>query len=145
MNDTALRQRHLVLYDGVCGLCNRLNIFILRHDKRGQFQFAAMQSTIGVRMLKAHGKDPDFLQTFFLITDYESQQAKLLSRTQASIFIANALGWPWKSAGLVARLLPLSLLDKCYDYVAQNRYRMFGRYDSCPVPKPEYRERFLDY
>ncbi|HKY21689.1 MAG TPA: DCC1-like thiol-disulfide oxidoreductase family protein [Vicinamibacterales bacterium] len=140
---TEARGEHLVLYDGVCGLCNRLLQFLLPRDHEGAFDYAALQSETGRALVARFGASPDDLTSFYVIADYRRPVARLLARSRASLFVANALGWPWKAAG-VLRVFPAALLDIVYDLIARNRYRMFGRYDHCPIPLPEYRSRFID-
>jgi predicted DCC family thiol-disulfide oxidoreductase YuxK len=135
--------QHLVLYDGVCGLCNRLNQFVLRHDARGQFDFASLQSAVGRQQLAKFGRSPDDLSTFYLVRDYRSEAPTLLSKARAALLVVTVLGWPWNWLGVFG-VLPNALLDRGYDLVARNRYRMFGRYESCLMPTAEYRKRFID-
>lgn len=135
--------RHLILYDGVCGLCNRLNQFVLARDPAGRFDFAAQQSAAGRRYLQQHGADPDTLSTLFVIDDYRGARPRLLSRARAALFVAGEIGAPW-SALRVFSILPDGVLNVGYDLVARHRYRLFGRHDRCPLPAPGTRERFID-
>jgi predicted DCC family thiol-disulfide oxidoreductase YuxK len=134
--------RHLMLYDGVCGLCNRVNRFVLRHDRNGRFDFAPLQSPTGQRFLRQLGKDPEALDTFYVVADYRSG-GTVLSRARAALFVLDSLGAPWRAAAVV-RILPARLLDGLYTLVARHRYRVFGRFDACPLPRPEDRARFID-
>ena len=135
--------RHLLLYDGLCGLCDRFVRFVLAHDGRRRFRFAAIQSGVGRRLLAAHGKDPDRLDTVYVVVDQASATPRVLNRSAAALFVLDQLGWPWRAAMLL-RLAPASLLDRLYDRVATQRYRVFGRRAACPAPDPEHRDRFLD-
>jgi len=134
---------HLVLYDGVCGLCSRLTQFLLAHDRRRLFAFASLQSAFGRDLVERFGRDPDDLMSFYLVTNYRTPGATLLARSRAALFVAAGIGWPWKAAGLL-RILPTAWLDRAYDLIARHRYRLFGRHDQCLVPRPEYRDRFVD-
>ena len=134
---------HLILYDGVCGLCNRVINFVLPRDRQGSFRFAAIQSPTGRRFLESYGRNPDALDTIFVVTNWESKTPTLLTKAAAALFIAAGLGWPWKLAGIL-RFLPMALLDWGYDRVAKSRYKIFGRYDSCLLPTPAFRSRFVD-
>jgi len=134
---------HLVLYDGVCGLCNRLLQFLLEHDRRDVFVFASIQSDVGRSIVQRFGGDPGELTSFYVITNYRAPHARLLSRSRAALFVAGQIGWPWKAASLL-RCLPAPLLNPVYDLIARYRYRVFGRFDHCLMPRPEYRRRFLD-
>ena len=134
---------HLVLYDGLCGLCNRVVQFVLRHDHRRVFRFAALQSPVGRSVVERSGGDPAELSTFYLVADYETAASRVLTRSDAALFVAGELGWPWKAAGWI-RWVPKAIRDAAYDLVARSRYRLFGRYDQCPLPSPEVRSRFID-
>jgi len=134
---------HLILYDGVCGLCNRLNAFVLKHDKRAVFHFASIQSPKGRSILNQHGRNPDDLDTFYLIADYKSAAPQVMERAQAGLFVLKVIGAPWSLAGLVG-FLPSRLLNFGYDCIATNRYRIFGKYDQCVLPAVEHQERFID-
>jgi len=132
-----------VLYDGVCGLCNRLVQFILKRDSRDRFRFASLQSTFGQTILKRHGADPLDLDTFYVVLDYESPSERLLARSDGVVYALTTLGGIWKIAA-VGKALPKSLCDGLYNLVARNRYRIFGKYESCMLPEPKQRAKFLD-
>ena len=134
---------HLLLYDGVCGLCSRVLQFVLAHDRRGAFSFAPLQGEIGRSMVSRWGGDPDELTTFYVCADYRSASPRVLARSDAALFIAGEIGWPWKAL-VAARVLPKVLRDAAYDLVAKTRYRVFGRLDQCLVPRPEVRSRFVE-
>ena len=134
---------HLVLYDGVCGLCRGLVQFLLARDLGRTFNFASLQSRTGRTAVQTAGSDPDDLSSFFVVSNYRTPQARVLCKGRASLFIASVLGWPWNVA-CVFGVLPTALLDRLYDVVARNRYRVFGRHEQCLIPRPEYRNRFID-
>ena len=134
---------HLLLYDGVCGLCSRVLQFVLQHDRRGVFSFAPLQGEIGRAMVSRWGGNPDELTTFYVCADYRTASPRMLARSDAALFIAREIGWPWK-AFAAARVLPKRLRDGAYDLVAKTRYRLFGRLDRCLVPRPEVRSRFVE-
>jgi predicted DCC family thiol-disulfide oxidoreductase YuxK len=140
---SSARGTHLLLYDGVCGLCNRLLQFVLRHDRRGRFSFASLQSAVGRSLVEGSGGNPSALTSFYVFTDFQSGRSRALTRSEAALFVAGQLGWPWTVAACL-RLLPLRTRDRLYDAVARRRYRLFGRYDRCLLPAPEYRNRFID-
>ena len=134
---------HLVLYDGVCGLCSRLLQFLLKHDQRAVFNFASLQSATGKAMVARWGGNPDELTSFYVLANYRTGHARMFSRSSAALFVAGELGWPWRVAVLM-RVLPSAILDRVYDVVAQSRYRVFGRYEQCLTPRPEFRSRFVE-
>jgi predicted DCC family thiol-disulfide oxidoreductase YuxK len=137
------RGEHLVLYDGVCGLCNRLNQFVLARDPRGVFDFASLQSATGRSVLQRFGRDTDELTTFYVVADYGSDSPTLLSRAEAAFFVLKTLGAgrPWLQ---VFRMVPNPLLNLGYRMIARNRYRLFGRAESCLIPSAEFKQRFID-
>ena len=134
---------HLVLYDGVCGLCNRLLQFLLKHDRREVFSFAALQSDTGKRMVARSGGDPEELTSFYVVADFRTPGARVFTRSDAAVFVASQLGWPWKAMS-IARWLPKVVRNRAYDLIARSRYRMFGRYEQCLLPTPEHRRRFVE-
>ena len=135
--------RHLVLYDGVCGLCSRLLQFLLHHDRRHVFSFASLQSPVGQSIVERSGGNPCDLTSFYVVADYRTAASHVFTKSDAALFVAGALGWPWKALGLT-RVVPQGIRDRLYDVVARSRYRVFGRYDRCLVPRPEFRIRFID-
>lgn len=135
--------RHLILYDGVCGLCNRLNQFVLPRDDRGTFDFASLQSGLGRSVIERFGRNPEDLNTFYVVLNYRSESPVLLSKSSAALFVVEELGGWWRWFGLFG-VLPIALLDRVYDLIARNRYRLFGRYESCLMPSAKYKTRFID-
>jgi predicted DCC family thiol-disulfide oxidoreductase YuxK len=134
---------HLVLFDGVCGLCSGFVQFVIAHDRRGAFAFASLQSAAGRAMVARWGRNPDDLASFYVVADFRTADARFLAKGAAALFVADQCGWPWRAAS-VARLLPNAILDRGYDCVARNRYRIFGRREACVVPSAALRHRFLE-
>ncbi len=134
---------HLVLYDGVCGLCDGLVQFVLAVDHRAVFDFASLQSASGRAIVERSGGHPDDLDSFYVSANYRTPGARVITKGEAALFVAGELGWPWKLAG-VMRALPSGWLDRAYDLIARNRYRIFGRHEQCLVPPPEFRNRFVE-
>jgi predicted DCC family thiol-disulfide oxidoreductase YuxK len=133
----------LILYDGVCGLCNRLNRFVLARDPGGRFRFAALQSPLAHEILTRHGRDPGDLDTLYLVLSRGRPDERLLRKSDAALWILDALGGPWRATRAL-RVVPRWVRDLGYDLVARTRYRLFGRYETCLVPDPRDRARFLD-
>jgi predicted DCC family thiol-disulfide oxidoreductase YuxK len=133
----------VILYDGVCGLCNRGVRFVLKRDRKGVFRFASLQSSAGREILARHGIAPDALDTFYVVRDFELAGERVLSKSSAAIYAAAMLGGVWKSVAML-RVLPPRVRDWLYDTIARHRYRVFGRYDTCPLPEARYRDRFID-
>jgi predicted DCC family thiol-disulfide oxidoreductase YuxK len=134
----------IVFYDGVCGLCNRLNQFLLRRDSAARIRFAALQSPIAWRLLAAHGLDPSDLDTVYVMADWTAGSERVLARSTAVLHALAQLGGPWLALARVGGLVPRPLADLVYRAVARSRYRIFGQYDQCQIPPPEWRERFID-
>jgi predicted DCC family thiol-disulfide oxidoreductase YuxK len=142
---TANQSHHpILLYDGVCGFCNRLVQFILRHDSKAVFRFASLQSPLAVRILTRNGANPTDIDTFYLVLSYNEAGERLLPRSDAVIYVLGRLGGVWRGVAVIVGVLPRFLRDWVYNTIARNRYRIFGRYDTCPIPSEETRERFLD-
>jgi len=135
---------HLVLYDGVCGLCNHFVQFLLRIDRRDQLRFAALQGPIGAKVLEQAGRTADALSTVIVVEDYEQQDPRLLERSDAALFAIASAGGFYRAASAL-RIVPRFIRDAVYNLVARTRYRIFGRFDACPVPKPGTRAKFLDF
>lgn len=135
--------KHLVLYDGVCGLCNRLLQFLLAHDRRAVFSFASLQSATGKAIVGRWGGDPEDLSSFYVVADFRTEKARVVTKSGAALFVAGELGWPWNLTR-VAGVLPKALRDRLYDGIARRRYRFFGRYEQCLVPGEEVRSRFVE-
>ena len=131
--------RHVVFFDGVCGLCDRSVRFLLRRDRRDRFRFAPLQGETAHRVLPPLGGQVDDLDTMYVLTS----EGRLLRRSRAILFAATELGGAWRLVG-VLRIIPTPLLDLVYRFVARVRYRVFGRFDTCSIPTPEERTRFLD-
>lgn len=134
----------IILYDGVCGLCNRLVQFLLKHDKQGRLRFASLQSDFAARVLQRHGIDPKDLDTVQVIENYEQPGERVLQRSDAILRAGRELTGFWSVSATVAKVIPRALRDVIYRFVARNRYRVFGKYDTCMLPEPNQRSRFLD-
>lgn len=133
----------IVLYDGVCGLCNRLVQFILKHDSRDRFRFASLQSDFAQGLMTRHGVDPHDLDTVYVVKNYQQPDEALLARSDAILNMLKNLGGIWSLAG-IGRVLPRAFRDAVYKLVARNRYRVFGKHESCMLPEPKHRAKFLD-
>lgn len=134
----------VILYDGVCGLCDRLTRFVIRHDRRRRFRFASLQGGLAARVLPQHGKDPHDLDTLYVVLNRGTSSETMVSRSEAVLFVLRELGGLWRFLGAAFTWLPSSWLDGAYRWVARRRYRIFGRYEACLVPELSDRDRFLD-
>jgi predicted DCC family thiol-disulfide oxidoreductase YuxK len=137
--------RHpVLLYDGVCALCNRLVKFVLQRDARGEFHFASLQSKYAAEVLRRHGLDPQDLDTFYIVVEPGGEKEHVVARSEAGLEVLRRIGGVWRLASVVARILPRFVRDFAYNRIARNRYQVFGKYDACPLPPPEVRGRFID-
>jgi predicted DCC family thiol-disulfide oxidoreductase YuxK len=134
----------ILLYDGVCGLCNRLVQFILRRDRKAVFQFASLQSAFAARILTRHAVSPTDLDTVYVVLNHELPDESLLSRSAAVHFVLKELGGLGRPASSLLQLLPKFLSDAAYNTVAHHRYRIFGRSEVCTLPRDQDHSRFLD-
>ena len=128
----------IVLFDGVCNLCNGAVDFIIKRDPDNYFLFASLQSDIGQAALKALNKSTNELDSILLI-----QQGKILEKSSAALAIARRLSGFWPVLGIF-RFLPKALRDPIYTLIANNRYAWFGKKETCRLPSPEERARFLE-
>jgi len=94
-------------------------------------------------MVARWGGDPEELSSFYVCADFRTPEARVFTRSDAALFIAGELGWPW-NVMRVAGVLPKALLDRLYDVVARTRYRVFGRHEQCTMPSAEFRSRFVE-
>ena len=134
----------IVLYDGVCGLCNRLVQFVLKNDGNDVFRFASLQSKLAEQILVRHRLRSESLETVYVVLDYGFAKERLLSRLQAVVYVLQQLGGPLAYVSAILRVLPAPVQNFLYRLVARNRYRVFGRYETCPLPDSDTRSKFLD-
>jgi predicted DCC family thiol-disulfide oxidoreductase YuxK len=129
--------RFIVLFDGVCNLCNASVRFLIQRDPGRRFRFASIQSAPGRQLYEAHGQSAERLETIMLVVD-----GRAYVHSDAALRIARELGGPW-SALWPLRFIPRGLRDPIYLWVARHRYRWFGRSEACMVPTPDLKSRFL--
>ena len=127
---------NIVLFDGVCNLCNRSVDFIIRNEKSHKLQFASLQSDVGKSIVNKSGLDeiPDSVMLFV--------DGELLVRSDAALAISTYLKRPYVY-GIIFKYVPKILRDSVYNLIAKNRYRWFGKKETCRVPSADERERFL--
>jgi predicted DCC family thiol-disulfide oxidoreductase YuxK len=130
--------RYIVLFDGVCNLCNRSVQFILKKDRKKQFLFGSLQGETGQSLLKKFSLPVSEYNSFVLI-----EGEKVYTRSTAALRVARHLGRGWQLlyAGMI---IPRFIRDGMYNWIANNRYRWFGKRDSCRLPTPEEKAQFLD-
>ena len=131
----------VLLYDGVCGFCNKAVQTILKHDRRGELRFAALQSEFGQGVLRRHPELEGVDSVVFV--EPAPGGERVYVRSDAALRVAAYLGGPWRLF-LIAGVIPAPVRDFLYNLVARYRYRFFGKYDACLLPPPEVRARFID-
>ncbi|MBI3139213.1 MAG: thiol-disulfide oxidoreductase DCC family protein [Sphingobacteriales bacterium] len=128
----------IVLFDGVCNLCNRSVQFIIKRDKKDRFRFAALQGKTGQALLAKHDLPSDSFNSFIL-----AEGDRIYTRSTGALQMLKRLGGPW-SLCYVFILVPRFIRDGVYNWVARNRYRWFGKKESCMIPTPALKNKFLD-
>lgn len=133
----------VLLYDGLCGFCDGTVQFILRHDRRGTMRFATLQGEFARQVVERHPELAGVDSLVLVERDGSSGGERVFVRSTGALRVARYLGGAWNLARALA-IVPRFLRDGVYDGFARIRYRVFGRYDSCPIPTPEQRARFID-
>ncbi len=128
----------ILLFDGVCNLCNGSIQFIIPRDPAGKMRFAPLQSELGQRVREATGLSPDDLETVVLVDN-----GMAYTKSDAAIRVAEHLGGVFRLLSL-GRLVPRGVRDHIYDFVAANRYDWFGRKDQCMIPDDDVSDRFIE-
>jgi len=132
------RSGQIIFFDGVCNLCNRFIRFVIRRDPDTRFRFASLQSESGHQLLSELQLPADKLQTVFYL-----RNGRCFRKSSAALHVLRDLGHGWQLLyGFM--IVPRFIRDFIYDLIARNRYMLFGRRESCMVPTPGLRERFLD-
>ncbi|MDP4264850.1 MAG: thiol-disulfide oxidoreductase DCC family protein [Bacteroidota bacterium] len=133
-----MKEGPVVLFDGVCNLCNHSIQFIIKRDRKKKFLFASLQGKTGQEILKKFGL-PDNQFNSFILADGD----KVYTRSSAALHIARELKGGWKLLyGFM--IVPRFIRDSVYNLVAKNRYKWFGKKEECWVPAAELKERFLE-
>jgi len=127
----------IILFDAECILCSANAQFVLSHDRKKRFRLASMQGEVGAALYRRFGIDPANPDSIIVVDG-----GHMLRDSDAVLAIYAGLGWPWKALSTF-RLIPRFIRDPLYLLIARNRYRLFGKRDSCWLPSPEYRDRLL--
>jgi predicted DCC family thiol-disulfide oxidoreductase YuxK len=130
-------QNPIILFDGVCNLCNGSVQFVLLRDKVGYFKFASLQSEAGQALLEKYKLPKDDYNSFILV-----EGDRVFSKSTAALRVARKLQGPWKML-YVFNIIPAFIRDMVYSLIAKNRYRIFGKRETCMLPRPEWKGRFL--
>lgn len=127
----------IILFDGVCNLCNSSVTFVIKRDLKNQFKFAALQSDAGKQLVLAHGIDTSSVDSIIFI-----ENGKAYTKSTAALRIAKHLGGAYPLM-MGFMIIPTFLRNWVYDWVAKNRYKWYGKKESCMIPTPELRSKFL--
>jgi predicted DCC family thiol-disulfide oxidoreductase YuxK len=128
---------NIILFDGVCNLCNHSVQFIIKRDPKGHFKFASLQSEIGQKLVEQYGI-PKGIESIIYI-----ENNKVFIKSSAALRISKKLNGYWGFL-MILSILPSSFRDFFYDIIAKNRYKWFGKKESCMLPTTETKKRFLD-
>lgn len=131
--------KKIILFDGVCSLCNSSVQFVIKRDKKDLFRYAALQSKVGQQLVEQRHIDTRTIDSIILIEPGVAYYTK----SDAALEIAQDLGGLWKLTAIFT-WIPTSIRNAIYDFVAKNRYKWFGKKESCMVPTPELKAKFLD-
>lgn len=133
-----MKTRKIILFDGICNLCNQSVQFVIEHDNKNQFQFASLQSDFGQNFLKENNLDATQFDSVVFIEDN-----KFYTKSSAALKISKYLDGitSWLT---IFMIVPKPLRDVVYSFIAKNRYRWFGKQESCWLPTPELKAKFLD-
>jgi predicted DCC family thiol-disulfide oxidoreductase YuxK len=133
-----LETNNIIFFDGVCTFCNYWANFALKHNSKKHLYFCALQSESGKKILVAHGYTVEHISSVVFL-----KNNKLFTQSSAALAIAKELNWPWKAA-YVFYFIPKFIRDFFYNIIAKNRYKWFGKMDTCRIPTKEEKNRFLD-
>ena len=127
----------ILLFDGVCNLCNGIVTFVIARDPSAHFRFASLQSEAGQDLLRRHDLPVDDFESFILV-----EQDVVYQKSTAALRVLRHFTWPWRAAYSLI-ILPRFIRDAIYSFIAARRYRWFGKREQCMLPSPELTSRFL--
>jgi len=131
--------KKLILFDGVCNLCNASVQFVINHDKQNKFLFAPLQSKIGQEILQTYKIDPKKTDSIILY----DPEGRVSVRSSAALTVSKYLGFPI-NAMVIFFIIPPFIRNAVYDFISKNRYKWFGKKDDCMIPTPELKAKFLE-
>ena len=133
------KDKKLLLFDGVCNLCNSSVQYVIKHDKNNVFLFTALQSEVGQNIVKHYNIDTSRVDSILLYTPGKGIQYK----STAALKVASQLGFPINLLTIFL-IVPKVIRNWVYDFIAKNRYKWFGKKDACMIPTPELKSKFLE-
>ncbi len=131
--------KKIILFDGVCNLCNSSIQFVIKHDKKNRYKFAALQSDVAKMLLNERGIDSSQIDSIILIDPDTAYYIK----SSAALEIGKSFGGGWRLLSIF-EWVPRPIRDWIYDLIAKNRYSWFGKQNDCMIPTPELKAKFLD-
>lgn len=136
---TSQEDKKIILFDGVCNLCNSSIQFVIKHDKKNVYKFAALQSDVAKLLLHERGINSSQIDSIILI----DPNIAYYTKSTAALEIGKSFGGAWRLLG-VFQWIPKPIRDQIYDFVAKKRYSWFGKQNECMIPTPELKAKFLD-
>lgn len=131
--------KKIILFDGVCNLCNSSVLFIIKRDKKDRFRFAALQSEVGKKLARERNIDTSKVDSIILIEPHIAYY----TQSTAALKIGQSFGGLWRVLWIF-EWIPARIRNRLYDFIAKNRYRWYGKKDACMVPTPELKAKFLE-
>ncbi|QXP58649.1 thiol-disulfide oxidoreductase DCC family protein [Olleya sp. HaHaR_3_96] len=131
--------KYLILFDGVCNLCNTSVLYVIKHDKGNKFMFAPLQSNIGQQIIAKYNLDTSKTDSILLYSPNKGLKVKSI----AALHIAKHLGFPNNLLSIFL-IVPAFISNLVYDFIAKNRYKWYGKKESCMIPTPELKAKFLE-
>ena len=133
----------IVLYDGVCGLCNRAVQFLLKRDRHDRLRFASLQSDFAATVLKRHGVNHQDLDTVYVVLNQGEANETLLAKSDAFLLLTKEIGGVWSLARF-GKIIPRPIRNWLYDFVSRHRYQVFGKYEACMLPDARHKHKFIE-
>jgi predicted DCC family thiol-disulfide oxidoreductase YuxK len=130
-------EKSILLFDGVCNLCNGSVQFVIKRDPKGKFLYAPLQSEVGQALLEKYGLPIETMNSVVLV-----ENGNVFTKSDAPLQVSRSLGGFWPLASMFT-LVPKFIRDRIYDWIARNRYRWFGKREACMIPTPDLKQRFL--
>jgi len=139
MANDVLKNKQLILFDGVCNLCNSSVLYVIKRDYENKFLFAPLQSSIAKSITSEYKIDTNKVDSILL---YNPKKQKVYSKSTAALQVAKQLNFPTKLMAIFL-VIPAFVRNWVYDYVAKNRYKWYGKKETCMIPTPELKAKFL--
>ena len=133
------KNKALILFDGICNLCNASVQYVIEHDKKNKFVFASLQSNLGQEVLRTYNINPNETDSIIL---YRKGKG-VVTKSTAALIIAKYLGLPSNLLSIFL-IIPAFIRNTVYSFIAKNRYKWYGKQDNCWIPTPELKAKFID-